>query len=349
VGNWFFQNLQEKQFSPSRKNNSKKIVHMKKYLILSLLLSGSAIIAQSPDLSKDKKVESFRKESDAKVGKEVADSSFWKTGGNFGLQFSQAAYSNWQAGGVNSIAGNSVIGAFANYQSDAKWIWNNRVLLAYGLNYQDTIFNKTDDRIELETRLDYLKNAKWNYSAFLNFRTQFMPGFAKPGESGDELRISDFMAPGYMLVGLGATYKPNKRFTAFLSPATSKSTFVTVERLSNAGAYGVDSGQTARVEIGGYLNLAYTRKVLKGVDMQARVDMFSNYLEDPSLIDINSELIFNFTVNKNIKANLALAYIYDHDVKFDLDENPETVAVPRSQFRQVLSIGFTYSFGDKPE
>ena len=318
-------------------------------LTLGLLLTSSLLIGQSFDPTEDKKVQSIRKEAEANAQKELADSSFWKTGGNFGIQFSQAAYSNWQAGGVNSIAGNTVFGAFANYQSDAKWVWNNRIVLAYGLNYQDTIFNKTDDRIELETRLDYLKNKKWNYSAFLNFRTQFMPGFAKPGESGDDLRISDFMAPGYMLVGLGATYKPNKRFTAFLSPATSKATFVTVERLSAAGAYGVDSGQTARIEMGGYLNVSYTRKVLKGVDMQARIDMFSNYLEDPTLIDVNSEVIFNFTVNKNIKANLALAYIYDHDVKFDLDENPETAAVPRSQFRQVLSIGFTYDFGDKPE
>lgn len=316
---------------------------------LGLFLSTTLLMGQSFDPKEDKEVQSFQKEASAKVGAAASDSSHWKTGGNFGIQFSQAAYSNWQAGGVNSIAGNTVFGAFANYQSEEKWIWNNRIVLAYGLNYQDTIFNKTDDRIELETRLDYLKSKKWNYSAFLNFRTQFMPGFAKPGESGDDLRVSDFMAPGYMLVGLGATYKPNKRFTAFLSPATSKATFVTVERLSNAGAYGVDSGQTARVEMGGYLNVAYTRKVLKGVDMQARIDMFSNYLEDPTLIDVNSEVIFNFTVNKNIKANLSLAYIYDHDVKFDLDENPATAAVPRSQFRQVLSIGFTYDFGDKPE
>jgi len=322
---------------------------MKAFLALGLFLSTTALIGQNFDPTKDKKVQDFRKEAEAKTTKELADTSDWKTGGNFGIQFSQAAYSNWQAGGVNSMAGNTVFDAFANYQSDAKWIWNNRVLLAYGLNYQDPIFNKTDDRIELETRLDYLKSKKWNYSAFLNFRTQFMPGFANPGESGDELRVSDFMAPGYMLAGLGATYKPNKRFTAFLSPATSKSTFVTVRELSEIGAYGLDPGETARIEIGGYLNIAYTRKVLNGVDMQARIDMFSNYLEDPTLIDINSELIFNFTVNKNIKANLALAYIYDHDVKFDLDENPRTVGVPRSQFRQGLSIGLTYNFGDKPE
>lgn len=56
-----------------------------------------------------------------------------------------------------------------------------------------------------------------------------------------------------------------------------------------------------------------------------------------------------FKVNKYIKANVALAYIYDHDVKFDLDENPLTPGVPRSQFRQILSIGFSYDFGDSKE
>jgi len=322
---------------------------MKGLYALGLLLAASIAVGQSFNPNEDKVTQAFRKTSEGKTSTEIADSSHWKTGGNFGLQFSQAAYSNWQAGGVNSIAGNTVFSAFANYQSEEKWIWNNRILLAYGLNFQDTIFNKTDDRVELETRLDYLKSKKWNYSAFFNFRTQFMPGYANPGESGDDLRVSDFMAPGYMLVGLGATYKPNKRFTAFMSPATSKATFVTVDSLSQIGAYGVDPGQSARVELGGYLNIAYTRKVLKGVDMQARIDMFSNYIEDPTLIDVNSELILNFTVNKNIKANLSLAYIYDHDVKFDLDDNANTPAVPRSQFRQVLSIGFTYEFGDKPE
>ena len=52
-----------------------------------------------------------------------------------------------------------------------------------------------------------------------------------------------------------------------------------------------------------------------------------------------------FKVNKFIKANISLAYIYDHDVKFYLDENNPDLGVPRSQFKQVLSIGFSYDFG----
>lgn len=292
----------------------------------------------------EKDIMEFRKESLKRLGTEASDTATWEIGGNYGLQFSQASYSNWQAGGVNSIAGNTIFNGFANYLGKKKWLWSNAVTLGYGVNFQDTIFNKTDDRIELETRLDYLHSKKWSYSALANFRTQFRPGYEKPGEQGDDVKISDFMAPGYLLLGVGLTHKPNKMFTMFLSPVTAKGTFVTVPRLANAGAYGVDS-TGVRFEVGGYANLTYKRKLWEDIDLQARMDLFSNYVEDPSLIDINSELIVFFKVNKYIKANIALAYIYDHDVKFDLDDDPLTPGVPRSQFKQVLSIGFSYDFG----
>lgn len=315
----------------------------KLYLFLFSLLAaasfGQGTLVQAEDFKE------FRKESIQKTGTSASDSSNWDMGGNVGLQFTQATYTNWQAGGVNTIAGNSIFNGFANYQADSKWVWSNALTLAYGLNFQDTIFNKTDDRIELESRIDYLHSKTWSYSVLTNFRTQFRPGYENPGDIGDELKISDFMAPGYLLLGLGATHKPSSNFVMFLSPVTAKATFVMDERLASQSAFGVDSGSSSRFEVGGYANITYKKKLWDNVDLQARIDLFSNYVEDPSLVDINSELIMFFQVNKYIKANIALAYIYDHDVKFDLDENPATAGVPRSQFRQILSIGFSYDFG----
>ncbi|WP_421751234.1 DUF3078 domain-containing protein [Croceimicrobium sp.] len=318
---------------------------MPKAALLIISLLSLSLQAQNNALVKEKDVLEFRKLSIQRLGQDALDTTKWDLGGNFGIQFTQASYSNWQAGGVNSIAGNSIFNGFANYIGKGKWVWSNAMTLAYGVNFQDTIFNKTDDRIEIESRLDYLHSKKWSYSALANFRTQFRPGYENPGDIGDDVKISDFMAPGYLLFGLGATNKPNKRFTMFLSPITAKATFVTVERLANMGAYGVDSGSSYRLEAGAYANITYKRKLWKNVDLQGRIDLFSNYVEDPSLIDINSELIMFFKVNKYIKANVSLAYIYDHDVKFDLDEDPLTPGVPRSQFKQVLSIGFSYDFG----
>lgn len=334
---------------PLKRNNSfAKIFAMRKLWFLTFSILTFGLSAQNSAWFQEKDILEFRRESLKRLSANAADTTMWEIGGNYGLQFSQASYSNWQAGGVNSIAGNTIFNGFANYLGGKKWMWSNAVTLAYGVNYQDTIFNKTDDRIELETRLDYLQSKTWSYSALANFRTQFRPGYEKPGEQGDDVKISDFMAPGYLLLGLGATHKPNKRFTMFLSPVTAKGTFVMVERLANAGAFGVDS-TGIRFEVGGYANITYKRKLWEDIDLQGRIDLFSNYVEDPSLVDINSELILFFKVNKFIKANIALAYIYDHDVKFDLDDDPTTVGVPRSQFKQVLSIGFSYDFGAAKE
>jgi len=284
----------------------------------------------------------FSKAQDATT---AVDTS-WKTGGNFGLQFSQAAYSNWQAGGVNSIAGNALVSLYANYEK-GKWAWQNSLVLAYGLNFQDTIFNKTDDRIELESRVDRNFSKRWNISALLNFRTQFTNGYKEPGERGDSIRISTFMAPAYTLLGLGATYKPNKKFSAFISPLTSKITVVNDQRLADNGAFGVDTGETVRYEIGGYVNIAYKTPLMENVDLQAKLDLYSNYLDGQyKFIDVNSELIIFMKVNKYITANLALNLIYDNDIKLDVDDDGITDG-PRTQFREVLGIGFSYNFGDK--
>lgn len=287
----------------------------------------------------------------------------WKVGGNFGLQFTQASYQNWQAGGVNSVAGNSLFTVFANYDDGGIWTWVNRLDLAYGLNYQDTVFNKTDDRIELESRVDRKISKDWNLSAFLNFRTQFANGYNAPGETGDSIRISGFLAPAYLLTGVGFTYKPNKKFSVFISPVTSKMTFVNDQRLANQGAFGVDSaitdttasgerfivqeGSTFRQEVGGYVNLAYITPIVKNVDMQFKLGLFSNYLDNQyKFIDVNSEFQLFMKVNSYISANISLNLIYDHDIVFDTN-NDGTPDGPRTQFKQVLGVGLAYNFGDK--
>ncbi len=320
---------------------------MKKQISVLLFLGmGLSVQAQTNTVGSDTAARKFASDAVQALSEEVKDTA-WKVGGNIGLQFNQAAYENWQAGGVNSISGNGLLNLFANYDKGGKWTWVNSLTLGYGLNFQDTVFNKTDDRIELESRMDYALNKKWGASALYNFRSQFTAGFANPGETADSIKISDFMAPGYMLIGLGATYKPNKKISVFTSPATAKLTFVMDERLSNLGAFGVDSGETRRFELGGYLNFTYKQNIMKNVDLQARLDLYSNYLEDPTLIDVNSEVLLFMQVNKYITANLSLNLIYDHDVKFDVDNNPDTPGVPRTQFREIIGVGFAYNFGDK--
>ncbi len=199
-------------------------------------------------------------------------------------------------------------------------------------------------------------------SALVNFRTQFANGYGSPGERGDSIRISGFMSPGYLVTALGFTYKPNKKFSAFISPLTSKMTFVQDQRLANDGAFGVEEairdtvngayvvieeGKNFRQEVGGYVNIAYKTPIVKNVDMQLSLNLFSNYLDDQyKFIDVNSELLLFMKVNEYITANLALNLIYDHDIIFDTN-NDGVMDGPRTQFKQVLGIGLVYNFGDQ--
>lgn len=270
----------------------------------------------------------------------------WNAGGNFGLQINQAAYSYWQAGGVNSFSSNSLFDAYANY-SDARWTWNNRLTLGYGVSFQDSLFTKTDDQILIESRIDRKLCSRWGLSALLNIRTQFTAGFEQPGQREDSVKISDFLAPAYAVTGLGFTYKPNQAdFSLFISPATGKFTVVNDQRLSDAGAFGVEPGEKFRAEIGGYVNLRYKRPIMENVRMEARLDLYSNYLSNPEWVDVNSQILFFLKVNEYISANISLDLRYDRNIKFDTNEDG-TANASRMQFREILGVGFAYSFGDE--
>ncbi|AEV33205.1 DUF3078 domain-containing protein [Owenweeksia hongkongensis] len=289
----------------------------------------------------------------------AAQDTAWKVGGNMGLQFAQSSYQNWQAGGVNSVAGNAIFSVFANYDNGGDWGWANSLDVAYGLNLQEDVFNKTDDRFELVSRVDRHLSKNWSLSGELNFRTQLTDGYSVAGSKDVDDRISRFMAPGYLLVGLGATYAPNENFTVYISPATSKMTFVQDQVLADAGSFGVEAADTVngayvagkqfRYEIGGYVNVTYRRELLKNVDMQFKLDLFSNYLDGQyKYIDVNSEFKLFMKVNDFISASVALNLIYDHDILFDTN-NDGIMDGPRTQFKEVIGVGFAYNFGYQPK
>jgi hypothetical protein len=164
----------------------------------------------------------------------------WKKGAVLGLNFSQTYLDNWQGGGQSAISGTALVNIFANYKKD-KWTWDNSFDGAYGLTRigDNSIFQKTDDRIEINSKLGHttpVLNTFW--AAMFTFRTQWDAGYDY-GSTPSPL-ISDPFAPAYILLGLGIDYKPSEGFSAYISPATSKTTIVDNQRLADAGAFGVE-------------------------------------------------------------------------------------------------------------
>lgn len=278
----------------------------------------------------------------------------WKFGGLVGFNFSQAAFINWAAGGENSIAYTALGNAFARY-AKGKTRWVTTLDLAYG---QTRIgdggpLRKTDDRIELTSKYSHELSTNLFFSGLMNFRTQFDKGFNLPNDS---VAISEFMSPGYLSFALGIDYIPADNFSVMVSPLSSKMTFVMNQRLADAGQFGVDpaafdafgnktaDGANVRFELGASLMAMYNTQFWKdNIAFSTKLQLFTNYLDRPENIDVNWEALLTFKINELLNASVATLLIYDHDILIEEVEDGETRVGPRTQFKEVLSIGLAYT------
>lgn len=287
------------------------------------------------------------------------ETSPWTREGLFNLSISQTALINWAAGGQNSYSGNALLKYSANYKNGL-WKWKNDLAVSYGGLAQGEIpWQKTDDRLEFNSKVsrDRVEGGDWAYAAFLNFRTQFMDGFKLPDDSNI---ISTWMAPGYLTFGIGMDYTPNEFFTANISPVAGKFTFVANPDLADAGAFGVEAaeydsitgakttdGSIYRFELGGNVSMQFKKEIVKNVELDTKLNLFSNYLEEPGNIDVNWDLMLNMKVNEWLSASLICNLIYDHDIDIAVDEDNDGVLEafgPRTQFKEVLGVGINMKF-----
>ncbi len=285
----------------------------------------------------------------------------WTKGGSFALNGSQSSFYNWAKGGEDQIALSGNIKLFANFLK-GKNAWDNLILMDLGSSrIGEKDWRKGDDRLEFNTKYGHKATEHWYYSALLNFQTQFTTGY-EFDKDDNRTYISNFMSPAYIKFGLGMDYKPNKKFSAFLSPATARWTIVNDQDLANQGKFGLDPAETikgvdgsdsiiitpakrVRLEVGALARLTYVNDIMKNVNFATIFSLYSNYLQNPQNIDVDWEFIFTFKINDFLNAQLKGHLIYDDDVMIDIDSNDDGVfdmKGPRTQFNQALTIGLVY-------
>lgn len=276
---------------------------------------------------------------------ESAD-TLWKFNGVTSLNFSQMSLVNWAAGGENSLAGNGFVNLNANYKSrDGNASWTNELYLGYGLIKQgESAVRKSDDKIDLASKFGYKASKHWSYTGLLGFKTQFAEGYDNPGDLENRTKISNFMAPGYLNLSFGMDYKPNDKLTVYISPVSGKMTFVMDDDL--AGSFGVDPEKNVRSEFGGFVKIGFTSPIMKNVKLNTKIDLFSNYLENPQYVDVNFDLLLSMKVNEFISASFITQLIYDYDIRYDIvnDLGEITGTESRIQLKQLFGVGLTYSF-----
>jgi Protein of unknown function (DUF3078) len=318
-------------------------VNHKVMLIAGMLILGgiSFLRAQNPAQSLQNAV------NGATITKDPKDTTkmTWKTGGLYNLTFSQAALSNWSAGGDKSaLSLNTLLNAYA-YYANGRNSWDNMLVLAYGVTNTTSLgTRKTNDNIDLTSKYGYDVGKKWYLTGLLDFRTQFAPGYNYPDQNTKVL-TSTFLAPAYLLLAAGMDYKPNDHFSLFLSPLTIREVIVRNDSLAAVGAFGVDSGKNSRFELGAYASLNFSTNVSKTTQYIGRLDLFSNYLHNPQDIAIYNTNVFNVKVSSLITMNLSVTLIYDDAIKSVKSDG--TAGGAALQVQEVLGVGLAYKFAKK--
>lgn len=275
---------------------------------------------------------------------------YWKTKGSLTFNFNQSYFSNWAAGGDNSIAGLPKFSFDANYAKD-KISWDNKLNLALGYTVTGTSkAMKTDDLIELYSLFGYKLKKNWHATALLKFSTQFAKGYDYSVDSSTY--VSKFMAPAYLDFGPGVAYKLPDWLTVNISPLTARITFVNDQTLADAGNFGLEPADTngnvvahaskTKLQLGAKLTTAIQYEIFKNVTLGTSLELFSDYLHNPQDVIVNWKTLLRMKVNSWLNVDFNTELFYDKSVKFD-DANGIDLG-PKVQFKQNLMVGIGITF-----
>ncbi len=258
----------------------------------------------------------------------------WSIEGQNTLMLNQAAFSNWVGGGASNVGWLVGVNYNFTYQKD-KDLWENNIILGYGRNNTQGLGNrKTQDNINISTNYGRAISKNWYASAGSSFISQFDNGYAD-GNNPSAAKISSFMAPGYLNIGAGFTYKPNEDFTLTLRPANARMTFVLDKDLQYKGNYGLkNDGDSMLFQFGFYADASYKVKLMENIHLTNKAWLFSNYLDHPERIVMGYSGILNLKINKYISSNITLDLVYDHN------------QIRKVQLKQTLGLGFAYNISN---
>jgi len=262
------------------------------------------------------------------VTQESPPVSPWKKVGTFSFLVNQSSFDNWIAGGVSNISGAIGVNYDFNY-SKANWSWDNKIIVAFGITKIKALdIQKSNDRLEWNSVLGKKAKGIWNYSLFLNFKTQFTDDLNS--ETKGPTRI---LSPGYLQVGPGMLWKKSDDLKVNIAAATSKLIVVDKElTLPDDAYFGVEEGNSVRYELGASIGAYYKFTLMENITMENILNMYSDYLEDPQNVDFDYTINIVMGINKYFSTNLAFQAIYDDN------------AFQGLQTRQMIGLGINYRF-----
>lgn len=263
----------------------------------------------------------------------------WTQKKKLGVMMNQSSFDNWLAGGVNSFSGTLNFDYDLAYQSE-KWEWTTTLdaALGYAKISDSEYFNKTEDQLEITTRLERKGKKGVQFSSSFNLKTQHAPGYVliENNEVLEKTKTSAFFSPAYMRLGAGFAFKKGAAIAWQLNPLNVR--LIVVDKLFTASLsegetfFGVSAGKTARWEMGPSFSLQSKVQLLKNVELLNTVNVVTNYLTEFKNLDLDYTSTLNMKINDYLSTVLEVQLVYDDN------------ALAALQFRQVFGLAVSWPF-----
>lgn len=257
--------------------------------------------------------------------------------GTLDFNFNQAYFENWVSGGENSFAGLFNLDYNFNYSDRKGWVWDNNLMISIGGNRVSgsNIVKKADDRFQINSQLGKQINLFWNYSIYVDLKSQLLPGYRYYKEDGVEKKdkLSRIFSPTIIQMGLGWYFKKSTDFWANLSPLAGRGIFVgssyTKDLAPNQTYFGVEKGKTSTLYLGSSINGFFKFWLMDNITMENKFNIYVNYIQNIQNVDFELNSIIRMKVNKMISSNLIIHLLYDDDLISDL------------QIRELFGVGLS--------
>ena len=265
----------------------------------------------------------------------VENDSLWTKRGNVTVLLNQTGFSDWVGGGTNNFSGTIKFDYEWEYRNKG-WDWLSNLESAFGLaKYKNAPFaRKIDDRILIQSIVGKEFTRNLSFSAFFNFTSQIGNGYKyKKDDDNNEIRelTTRIFSPAYFQIGSGFLWKKDEKLWVNYSPIASRLILVSkkfTDGLSENDTYfGVSPNKSSRYELGANLTFHSEGSLLKNINYKQDLKLFSNYLEDPSNIDLDYLAQIEINVNPLLSTQLIFQLIYDDN------------AISRLQVREVFGVG----------
>ena len=250
------------------------------------------------------------------------------------MQFTQNYISqNWYQGGNSNLAILNILSGELNYDNKKDIQWENKMEWRAGFNsvVGDTIrkISTNDDLLRYTSKFGLKASGNWYYSVSGDFSTQLFDNYKTINSTQYKARL---LTPFRANIGIGMDYKYKKLLSLMIAPLSFKYIYANDTANVNPNLFGIEKGKNQLRQVGSSFRAQFNYSPSRQWQLDSRLTFYTDYKK----VEIDWEMVSNLSVNRFMSVRIALNPRYDNTVILKKGENA------RLQFKQLLSIGFSY-------